>query len=142
MRHRKHTAKLGRTTSHKRCLMANIVKSLIQKGRIETSVAKAKEARRYADKMVTLAKDDTLANRRRALALLMVRRNPLTSKEARLAKGGDTSVYNDDRFLLSKLFGELGPRFAERQGGYTRIIRTYNRRGDHSEQCVLEYLPE
>ncbi|MGE3954783.1 MAG: 50S ribosomal protein L17 [Parachlamydiales bacterium] len=140
MRHRNHTAKLGRTGSHKRCLMANMVKSLIEQGRIETSVAKAKEARRYADQMITLAKNDTIANRRHALATLMVRRNALTSRAARQVKEGDTRSCNRDRLVIDKLFGELGPRFAGRQGGYTRIVRTYARRGDHSEQCILEYL--
>ena len=122
--------------------MANMLKSLIERERIETTVAKAKELRRHADRMITLAKRDTLATRRRALASLMVRRNALTSKETRAARGGDLSVCNNDRLLLKKLFGELGPRFAQRNGGYTRIVRTGSRRGDNALHCIIEYLPE
>ena len=142
MRHKKRTDKLGRTTSHRRCLMANMLKSLIEHERIETTVPKAKVLRRYADKMVTLAKRGDLASRRRATAELMVRRNALTSKEARQAKSGNTAAYNNDRLVVEKLFGEIGPRFADRQGGYTRIVRTSRRVGDNAECCIIEYLTE
>jgi large subunit ribosomal protein L17 len=81
MRHAKQTEKLGRTSSHRRCLMANQLKSLVEHGRIETTVAKAKILRRHADRLVTLAKRGTLASRRAAIAKLMIRFNPLTSKE-------------------------------------------------------------
>lgn len=122
-------------------MVANMVKSLIESGRVETTVPKAKEVRRHADRMITLAKENSLASRRRAIAKLRVRRNRLSSKEARRAKGGDTSAYNGDRTVIDKLFGELGPRFAGRNGGYTRIIRTQRRIGDGAERCILEYLP-
>jgi large subunit ribosomal protein L17 len=117
-----------------------MLKSLIVNGKIETTVAMAKELRRLADIMITLAKEDSLHSRRRAKAKLMLRHNALTSREARQAKAGDTSVYNGDRQVLGRLFGELGPRFSERAGGYTRIIRTGRRVGDNTEMCVLEYL--
>ena len=93
--------------------------------------------------MVTLAKKNTLATQRKALAKLMVQYNHLTPKEARAAKKGDTSAYNTDRKVMQKLFAELGPRFKERSGGYTRIIKTPSlRRGDNSAKCIIEYLAD
>lgn len=143
MRHRKNTSrKLGRTTSHRRCLMANMLKSLLEHGRIETTMQKAKELRRHADHMITLAKENTLASRRRAIAELMIRFNALTPKEARAARNGDTSAYNTDRIVVKKLFDELGPRFKDRKGGYTRIIPGVHRVGDNALKCIIEYLPE
>lgn len=140
MRHLNKTCKLNRTTSHRRCMFANMLKSLITNGRIQTTVPKAKALRRYADQMVTLAKKNTLATRRKAIAELMIRFNPLTPKEQRAAKEGNTSAYNDDRFVIEKLFGEIGSRFTDRAGGYTRIIRQGRRVGDNAETCIIEYL--
>src|SRR5208337_1247236 len=124
MRHLNQTCKLNRTTSHRRCMFANMLKSLITHGRIQTTVPKAKALRRYADRMITLAKKNTLASRRQAIAQMMVRFNALTDKQEREVRKGDKAAYNQDRFVIEKLFGELGPRFAERNGGYTRIIRS------------------
>lgn len=140
MRHKKDTRKLNRDSSHRRCLMANMLKSLIEHEKIETTVAKAKVLKRHADKMVTLAKKNTLATRRRAIAEMMIRFNPLTPKEARAAKEGDQSSFNGDRLVINKLFSDLGPRFATRNGGYTRIVRLNNRVGDNGEKCLIEYL--
>lgn len=140
MRHKNNTCKLNRTSSHRRCMFANMLKSLIDTGRIETTLPKAKALRSYADKMITLAKKNTLATRRRAISDLMIRFNPLTDKEARSARKGDTSAYNTDRKVIDKLFGELGPRFSERNGGYTRIVKSYNRVGDNAQMCIIEYL--
>ncbi|MBA2728098.1 MAG: 50S ribosomal protein L17 [Parachlamydiaceae bacterium] len=140
MRHRKDTCKLNRTTSHRRCMFANMLKSLIDLGRIETTVPKAKALRRYADKMITLAKKNTLAARRDAIAQLMIRYNTLTSKEDRAARAGDTSSYNTDRRVIDKLFDTLGVRFTDRNGGYTRIIKSRNRVGDNAQTCIIEYL--
>jgi large subunit ribosomal protein L17 len=142
MRHRKNTFKLGRTSAHKRCMISNMLKSLIHKERIVTTVAKAKELRRHADKMITLAKKNTLASRRRAIAELMITFNTLDSKQARLAKSGKTHHYNQDREVMTKLFEALGPRFANRQGGYTRITRMENRIGDNAPTCLIEYLQD
>ncbi len=142
MRHLKNTCKLNRTTSHRRCMFANMLKSLIVNGRITTTVAKAKALRRYADRMVTLAKKNTLASRRQAISQMMVRFNALSDKQERAARNGDKSVYNDDRVVLEKLFGELGPRFAQRNGGYTRIIRSQHRIGDNAQTCIIEYLAD
>lgn len=142
MRHNKHTFKVGRNSGHRRSLIANMLKSLIQHERIVTSEAKAKELRRHADGMVTLAKANTLASRRKAISELMITFNSLTAKEAREAKKGDTSFYNADRLVIHKLFNELGPRFAQRKGGYCRIIKTASaRKGDLQEKCIIEYLP-
>lgn len=142
MRHLNQTCKLNRTSSHRRCMFANMLKSLITTGKIETTVPKAKALRRYADRMVTLAKRNTLASRRQAIAEMMIRYNTLTPKERRAAKQGDTSAYNDDRFVIDKLFGELGPRFATRQGGYTRIVKHGFRVGDNAAVCTIEYLQD
>jgi len=143
MRHLKRSAKLNRTTSHRRCLFANMLKSLIQEERIITTPAKAKELRRFADKMITLAKRNTLHTKRTAIAELMIRHNELTPKEARAAKNGDTSSFNGDRLVIDKLFGVLGPRFAKRPGGYTRIMHLAERQvGDGAAKCILEYLSE
>src|SRR5271167_437825 len=99
MRHRKRTAKLGMKSQHRRSTLANLVCSLIEYSRITTTVAKAKVARRYADKMVTLAKKGTLHHRREALAFL--RHKP----------------------AVVKLFAEIGKQHGDRNGGYTRIVR-------------------
>lgn len=140
MRHGKHTFKVGRTGSHRRSMIANMLKSLVENGRISTTVVKAKELRRHADKLITLAKKDTLAARRNAVSALRVSYNPLTAKEAREAKAGDKSSYSRDRTVIGKLFGELKTRFATRNGGYTRIIRTHDRVGDSAPTCYIEYI--
>lgn len=141
MRHKKKAVRLGRTSAHFRCLIANMLKSLVERGRIETTVTKGKELRRHADHLITLAKKGTLASRKRAIAELMIRYNPLTPKEKRLAKGGRDVVYNTDRKVIRKLFEELSQRYSERQGGYTRIVRKENRKGDGAPLCIIEYLP-
>jgi len=143
MRHRKNTFKLNRNSGHRRGLIANMLKALIEHERIVTTETKAKILKSHADKMVTLAKKGTLAGRRQAIGELMIRFNPLTPKEARAAKKGDESVYNGDRKVVRKLFQELGPRFEKRNGGYTRLIRTAAlKKGDSCSKCIIEYLPE
>jgi large subunit ribosomal protein L17 len=141
MKHSKHTFKIGRTSSHKRCLIANMLKDLIVHGRVQTTVAKAKELRRHADKMITIAKKDTLASKRDAIAKLMIRFNRLTPKQRRLVKEGDLSSYNNDRKVVDKLF-QMKEKFINRNGGYTRIIKKENRVGDAAPLCILEYLEE
>lgn len=140
MRHGKRTFKLGRTSSHRRCMVANMLKAMIEHGKIETTITKAKELRRYADKMVTLGKKGDLAAKRRAISQMMIQYNSLTPKEARAAKNGDKSAYNNDRLVIGKLFDEIAPRYKERQGGYTRIIRLNTRVGDNAEKCILEFV--
>ena len=123
-------------------MFANMLKSLIVNERIETTVAKAKALRRHADRMITLAKKNTLASRRSAISEMMIRYNPLTPKQERSARKGETHFYNDDRTVIDKLFGQLGTRFATRNGGYTRIIRSNRRIGDNAQTCIIEYLAE
>ena len=142
MRHRKDTFKLGRDTSHRRCLLANLLKSLVVNERIETTVAKAKELRRHADRLITIAKKQNLAAKRQAIAKLMIRYNTLTPKEQRDAKAGKTYAYNDDRKIIPKLFDSLAKRFESRNGGYTRIVKHRRRVGDNAPLCLIEYLSE
>lgn len=142
MRHAKKSCKLGRTSSHRRCMFANMLKSLIENERIITTTPKAKELRRFADQMITLAKKNTLHTRRKAIAEMMIRFNELSPKQARAAREGNTEAFNGDRKVIKKLFDELGPRFATREGGYTRILRLAEKRvGDNAERCLIEYLP-
>ena len=140
MRHLNRTCKLNRTSSHRRCMFANMLKALITHEKITTTVPKAKALRRYADQMITLGKKGTLPARRQANGELMISFNTLTPKEQRAAKAGDKSAYNDDRLVIAKLFDVLAPRFSERKGGYTRIIKERNRKGDNAEVCSIEYL--
>jgi large subunit ribosomal protein L17 len=124
-------------------MLANMLKSLIEHDRIETTVTKAKELKRHADRMITLAKKGTLASRRQVIAELMIVYNKLTPKEAREAKKGQSAdVYNTDRRVVGKLFGELSQRFSTRKGGYTRIVRLGERSGDNAPTCVIEYLAQ
>ena len=116
MRHRVHTFKVGRTGAHRRAMLANMVSSLIEHGQITTSLVKAREARRMADKMVTLGKKGDLHHRRLAISALR----------------------NVD--MVSKLFAEIAPAYAGRQGGYTSIIKLGKRRGDACEMCILKFV--
>ena len=118
MRHRKHTFKIGRTDAHRRAMLANMVSSLIESGEIKTTLVKAKEARRFADKMITYGKKGDLHHRRLALAKL---RN-------------ETAV--------KTLFDKVAPSFLERKGGYTRIVKTGTRIGDAAEMCILQLVQD
>lgn len=108
--------KLGRTSPHRRAMLRNIVTSLLREGRIETTETRAKELRRLADQMITLAKRGDLHARRQALAYVM------------------------DETVVKKLFDEIGPRYADRAGGYTRLIKTGYRRGDGSPMVIVELV--
>ena len=119
MRHRKHTAKLGRHGEHRNRMLASLVCSLIKHKRITTTLAKAKAARPLAEKMVTLGKRGTLHHRRLASARL----------------------YQDED-ACRILFKEIAPTFKDRPGGYTRIIRLGQRRGDAAQQAILEWVQE
>ncbi len=116
MRHRKYTLKLGRTSAHLDALLASLVCNLIAARRIQTTIRKAKAARRVAEKMVTLGKDGSLAARRRAIARL----------------------HRPD--LVKVLFEEIAPAFKDRAGGYTRIMRLGRRSSDSSEVALLEWV--
>ena len=121
MRHQKKTDKLGRKSDHRAALMSNVVASLIDNDRISTTLRIARSARRYADRMVTLAKKGTLHHRRLAIAFLR-------------PSGPDRKE------TVQRLFEVLGPRFASRQGGYTRILKTGTRLGDNAPTCILEFV--
>lgn len=118
MRHRKYTVKLGRTTSHKKALMASLVCNLIAAKQIKTTQPKARAARRLAEKMVTLGKKNTVAARRRAIS-------KLRNKDA-----------------VSELFDKLAPAFADRKGGYTRMLKLGKRHSDSSEMVLLEWTEQ
>jgi large subunit ribosomal protein L17 len=116
MRHLNSGFKLGRNMAHRRSTLRNLVTNLIEKERIQTTILRAKAARPIAERMITLGKRDSLHARRQAAAYL-------TTPEA-----------------TKKLFGELAPRFADRQGGYTRIVRSGWRIGDGAELAILEFI--
>jgi len=116
MRHLKGGFKLRRNPAHRKALLRNLTASLIEKNRIETTTAKAKAVQPIVEKMVTLGKAGSLADKRRALAYLYQR------KTVRL------------------LFDEIAPRFMDRNGGYTRIIKTDFRKGDGAEMAILEFV--
>ena len=114
MRHGKHGRKLNRTSAHRSAMLGNLVTSLFLHERIETTVAKGKELRSVADKLVTLAKRGDLHSRRLA---------------ATVVKDAD---------VLRKLFAEIGPRMAERKGGYTRFLHAGKRQGDNAPMAFVE----
>jgi len=116
MRHRIETRKLGRSSSHREAMLRNMVTSLIDKGRITTTLEKAKELRRVADRMVTLGKKGDIAARRRA----------------------SSYVRTDE--ALKKLFGEVAVWSQTRPGGYTRILQLGNRPGDNATKAIIEFV--
>jgi large subunit ribosomal protein L17 len=116
MRHLVKGRKLRRTTSHRKALLRNLVTSFMEKERLKTTLAKAKEARPLAEKMITLAKKNTLHTKRQALRFL-------TKEKA-----------------VKKLFEEIGPRFSERPGGYTRIVKLGPRMGDGAQMAMFELI--
>ncbi len=116
MRHLRSGYKLGRSTAHRKTLLRNLATSVIDHERIVTTIPKAKAVRPLVDKLITMAKTDTLHSRRLAAAIL---ETPASVK---------------------KLFDTLGARFGQRNGGYTRIVRVGFRKGDGAEQCVLELV--
>ena len=115
MRHGMVNRKLGRTSAHRNALFRNQLASLIDRERIITTLPKAKELRPQIERLVTLARTDSVHNRRQAVRVV-------------------------DEAMVAKLFETLGPRFADRPGGYTRIIKLGPRRGDAAEMCILEFV--
>ncbi|OQW34409.1 MAG: 50S ribosomal protein L17 [Nitrospira sp. SG-bin1] len=116
MRHRKKGRQLGRQTKHRTALFRNLVTSLLDQERIETTGAKAKEIRGFTDRMISLGKEGTLPARRRALGFLR------------------------SKAVVSKLFGDVAARFKDRSGGYTRIVKTRRRIGDAAEMVAIELV--
>jgi large subunit ribosomal protein L17 len=116
MRHKVKRGKLGRNTAHRRALLRNLVTSFLERERVRTTLAKAKSVRPQAEKMITLAKRGTLHARRQALAYM--------TKES----------------AVKKLFDDIGPRFSERPGGYTRVVKLGPRAGDGAQMAMLELV--
>ena len=110
------TRKLGRKTAHRVSMLRGMVTYLLENGKIETTLTRAKEVSALADQMITLGKKNTLASRRQAMAYV--------TKEA----------------VVAKLFSEIAPEYANRNGGYTRIIKTGPRRGDAAEMAIIELV--
>jgi len=131
MRHRVAGRRLGRTSEHRVALRRNLAQSLIEHETISTTIEKAKEVKPFVEKLITLAKKGKLEHRRRAISLLG-NRDILDYEDGRSNKKGT---------VVGKLFSELGPRYLERPGGYTRIIRLSLRRlGDNGELVLLQLL--
>ena len=116
MRHRKHTFKIGRSGAHRKALLANMASSLFFHGQIKTTLVKAKELRRFAEKLITMGKKGDLHRRRLAIAKLR------------------------DKDAVQILFDEIAPQYANRLGGYTRIIKLGQRVGDAAEMCILQLV--
>jgi len=116
MRHRLGLRKLNRTSSHRLAMLRNMTVSLLRHEAIKTTLPKAKELRRVAEPILTLGKNPTLANRRLAFARLR------------------------DREIVTKLFNELGPRYASRNGGYSRILKFGFRKGDNAPMALIELM--
>src|SRR5580658_5413638 len=116
MRHQAHHGRLGVQPAHRRAMVRNMVTSLLKHERIKTTKTRAKEVRRYAEKMITMAKKETLASKRRVLGFVR------------------------EREVVNKLFKTLIYRYAERKGGYTRILKLGNRMGDGAEMVFLELV--
>ncbi len=117
MRHQKQRHKLSRDSAHRKALLANLSKELIEHERIETTLAKAKAVKPEVEKLITLARRGDLHARRQALAAL-----------------------GQDKFVVYKLFEDVAPRYAERPGGYTRILKLGPRKSDSSEMALLELV--
>jgi len=116
MRHRESGRKLNRNSSHRKAMFRNMAASLLEHELIKTTLPKAKELRRVAEPLITLAKDDSVANRRLAFDRLR------------------------DRDVVSKLFNELGPRYQARPGGYLRILKCGFRSGDNAPMAIVELV--
>ncbi len=117
MRHLKKGRKLNRSPSHRHAMFRNMATALLRHDRITTTDAKAKELRHWTDWLITLGKDGSLHARRRALAFVQ------------------------DKAVVARLFRELGPRFQDRHGGYTRIVKVGRRRGDSAPLSIIELIP-
>lgn len=137
MRHMVRGRQLSRDTEHRKALRRNLVQSLFEHGKIRTTYPKAKEVRAFAEKLITLARGKTLTNRRRVIALLQDRRLTDDEQEFVLNERGRA------RTVVQKLFDDIAPSFADRQGGYTRIIKLSKFRiGDGGDLVVLQLLTE
>ena len=111
--------KLGRTNKHRRSMLANLTRDVLMNGKIETTETRAKEVRKFVDKMISYGKDGSLVSRRKALAFM-----------------------HNDNVVVKKVFDELAPAYKSRNGGYTRILKLTERRGDDALMVILELVEE
>lgn len=118
MRHGNARRKLGKSIAHRRALLRSLATSLILREQFETTLPRAKELRGVVERLVTMARNDTVAARRRAAAYLL------------------------EKDAVKKLFTDLGPRYVNRPGGYTRVLRTRSRHGDAAEMAVIQFVEE
>lgn len=118
MRHNKSGRRLGRNSSHRKAMLRNMVTSLLDQEKITTTDARAKEVRKLAEKMITLGKKGDLHARRQALSVVQ------------------------DKKVVAKLFDRLAPRYTERNGGYTRIMKVGNRAGDNAPVSIIEFVEQ
>lgn len=116
MRHRKHSGRLGKSTPQRKAMLRSLVEAVLTNEKVRTTQARAQETRRHAEKMITLAKDGSQAARRRAFSFL------------------------GHKEVVHRLFEELGPRFAERKGGYFRVVKAGPRAGDGAMMAILEMV--
>ncbi len=114
--------KLSRHSNERKALLRDLITDLIINDRIETTVSKAKELKRLADKMVTLGKKGDLAARRQAAELIRFEKD------------------EEGQYAIQKLFTVIAPKFANRNGGYTRVLKTYDRRGDATTMAIIEFV--
>lgn len=124
-------SKLGRPTNQRKALIRDLVTDLIINEHIETTLAKAKELQKLADKMVTLGKKGDLAARRQAAELVRFEKVLTVNENGEVEKG---------QYAIQKLFSEIAPRFADRNGGYTRVLKTGPRRGDSAPMAIIEFV--
>jgi len=131
MRHSNAGRQLSRNSAHRKALRRNMAASLVQHGAIRTTGPKAKELRRFAERLITIAREGTLHARRRVISLL--RDRAMTDNDGEFL----------DKTVVQKLFDEIAPKYVDRPGGYTRIIRLAERRiGDAGEQVLLQLVEE
>lgn len=116
MRHQRRINHLGRTAAHRKAMLSNMACSLIRHKRISTTLAKAKELRKFIEPLVTKSKDDTTHSRRTVFA------------------------YLHDKYAVTELYREISKTVADRPGGYTRILKTGFRQGDNAEMCIIEFV--
>jgi large subunit ribosomal protein L17 len=116
MRHRKISRRFGRTASHRKAMFQSLANAVIEHGLIKTTLPKAKDLRRVLEPLITLAKEDNIAKRRLAFSRLR------------------------DKETVTKLFNEIGPRFKQRPGGYLRIVKCGNRKGDAAPMALIEFV--
>lgn len=126
MKHRKSGRKLGRTSSHRKALLRNLTTALFEHEQIRSTLPKCKELRSYAEKLITLAKRNDLHARRQAAKVIFG-----TNLHTRMKGKHD---------VLRKLFNEIGPRYADRNGGYTRVVRADIRKGDGAQMAYIQLV--